>query len=166
MPSAWNSPTSTHHRFGASAIARSLNRASDGRSTSGWPRQPQLRPGEWYARYGTAQAARSKSVEPQMMVPGAGGARDHGEAEAEMEKLMTALEHEVARAQRLRADIRECKGILQQARVQRGRAQRRESGSTQFESLTFCRARGIQRAKMSMLWPHVKNPASYDLGAL
>ena len=88
--------------------------------------------------------------------------------EAEMMSLMDELEREIAMKRKLATEIRQCKELLRAAAVDRGRTERQSSGSsgTNFEALSYSRARGIQRAKLSGMYPQIKSPAAYDLGAL
>ena len=120
-----------------------------------------LRPGEWYRKYGTASAARAKSVEPDMMMGGA-GQRD----EEEIDGLMSQLEVEIAKKRKLQEEIARCKQTLMQNAIESSRTKRRQGRGTDFGTLTFGRARGAQRVKLSGLYPQIKNPASYRLDML
>jgi len=120
-----------------------------------------LRPGDWYRKYGTASAVRAKSVEPDMMMGGA-GQRD----EEEIDQLMTELEGEIAKKRQLQDEIARCKQILMQNAIETSRTIRRQGRGTDFGTLTFGRARGAQKVKLTGLYPQIKNPASYRLDML
>ena len=102
----------------------------------------------------------SRSVPPEAMM-GTRTAEDD-----EIDELMNQMERELAKKRKLRKEIAQCKGILKQAEKTKGMNSRRASGGTNFESLSYSRARGIQRVKLTGLFPHIQNPASYDLGLL
>ena len=80
--------------------------------------------------------------------------------------LPDAMEKELQKKRQLRQEIAHCKEILRQANKVKSQTQRRSSGGTNFEALSYSRARGIQRVKLTGLFPHIQSPASYNLGLL
>jgi hypothetical protein len=156
----------TSGRFGSSGIDRHPYRASDGKSRSGAPSSFSVRPETWYSKYGerdksmSLRASGSRSVPPELMM----GTRS--EEDDEVDKLMDAMEKELQKKRQLRQEIAHCKEILRQANKVKSQTQRRSSGGTNFEALSYSRARGIQRVKLTGLFPHIQSPASYNLGLL
>ena len=151
-------------RFGGSGIDRHMYRAGDGKSRSGAPSSFSVRPADWYSKYGerdrsmALRASGSRSVPPEVMM----GTRSS--EDDEIDALMTQMEVELQKKRKLRQEINQCKEILRQDR--KVKSQARRSGGTNFDSLSYSRARGPQRTKLTGLFPHIPSPASYRLDLL
>ena len=156
----------TSGRFGSSGIDRHPYRASDGKSRSGAPSSYSVRPESWYSKYGERDRSMALRASGSRSVPLEAMMSTRTAEDDEIDELMDQMEKELAEKRRLRKEIAQCKLVLQQANKMRSRSMRRSSGGTNFESLSYSRARGIQRVKLTGLFPHIPNPASYNLGLL
>ena len=156
----------TSGRFGSSGIERHPYRASDGKSRSGAPSSFSVRPETWYSKYGDGARSRSLRASGSRSVPLEAMMGTRTAEDNEIDQLMDQMEQELAKKRELRREIALCKEILQQANLAKSKSMRRSSGGTNFESLSYSRARGIQRVKLTGLFPHIPNPASYNLGML
>ena len=157
------SPFWTSGRFGSSGIDRHPYRASDGKSRSGAPSSFSVRPETWYSKYGARDRSMSLRASGSRSVPLEAMMGTRTAEDDEIDHLMDQMDAELAKKRQLRREIAECKQILQQASKAKLKSL---PGGTNFESLSYSRARGPQRVRLSGLFPHISNPASYNLGML